>query len=53
LPILLLGKEYWNRVINFEAMVEDGVIEDKDLTLFRFVDSAQEALQVIKKYYDF
>lgn len=53
LPILLLGKEYWNRVINFEAMVEDGVIEEKDLDLFQFVDSAEEALQAINKYYNF
>jgi len=53
LPILLLGKEYWNRVINFEAMVEEGVIEEKDLTLFQYVDSAEEARQAIKKYYNF
>ncbi|MDA3868661.1 MAG: TIGR00730 family Rossman fold protein, partial [Gammaproteobacteria bacterium] len=51
-PILLLGSAYWRRIINFEAMVEEGTIDEKDLGLFRFVDTAVEAWQVIKKYYD-
>lgn len=50
-PILLLGSEYWQRVINFEAMVEEGTIDEQDLALFKFVDSADEAWQVIKAYY--
>ena len=50
-PILLLGSEYWQRIINFQVMVEEGMIEEKDLALFQFVDSAEEAWQVIKKYY--
>lgn len=52
-PILLLGSEYWQRIINFEAMVEEGVIAEEDLALFQFVDSAEEAWQIIKKYYNF
>lgn len=50
-PILLLGSEYWQRIINFEVMVEEGMIEEKDLALFQFVDTAEEAWQKIKKYY--
>ena len=52
-PILLLGREYWQRIINFEAMVEEGVVDEDDLTLFQFVDSAEEAWKVIKKHYNF
>jgi uncharacterized protein (TIGR00730 family) len=52
LPVVLLGKQYWHRVINFKVMVEEGVIEEKDLTLFQFVDTAEEALHIIKKHYD-
>lgn len=52
-PILLLGSEYWQRIINFEAMVEEGVVDEEDLTLFQFVDSAEEAWKVIKKHYNF
>ena len=51
-PIILLGSEYWQRIINFEAMVEEGVIDEEDLALFQFVDSAEEAWKIIKKYYN-
>ena len=51
-PIILLGSEYWQRIINFEAMVEEGVIDEEDLALFQFVDSAEEAWKLIKKYYN-
>jgi uncharacterized protein (TIGR00730 family) len=43
LPIVLLGRSYWQRVINFDAMVEDGTIDAADLSLFSFVDTAEEA----------
>jgi len=51
-PILLLGSAYWRRIINFEALVEEGAIDEEDLKLFEFVDSAEEAWQLIKTYYD-
>ena len=50
-PILLLGSEYWQGIINFELMVEEGTVDEQDLALFKFVDSADEAWQVIKAYY--
>ena len=51
-PILLLGKAYWRRVINFEELVNEGTIGEEDLDLFEYVDSAEEAWQVIKTHYD-
>ena len=50
-PVLLLGKSYWQRIINFEALVEEGAIDEKDLELFQYVDSAEEAWALIKSYY--
>jgi uncharacterized protein (TIGR00730 family) len=50
-PVLLLGREYWQRIINFEAMVEEGTIDEEHLALFEFVDSAEEAWRIIKAYY--
>ncbi len=50
-PIVLLGSEYWQRIINFEVMVEEGVIDEEDLALFQYVDTAEEAWQIIKNYY--
>ncbi len=41
-PIILYGKEFWNEVINFRALVEWGVISEEDLDLFRVCDSVEE-----------
>ena len=51
LPIMLFGREYWNRVVNFEALVEEGVIAPDDLDLFRFVETAEEAWDYVCGYY--
>lgn len=48
LPILIFGKEYWSRLINFDLMVEDGMISPKDVQLFRYVDTAEEAWALIQ-----
>ncbi|MDE3120480.1 MAG: TIGR00730 family Rossman fold protein [Paracoccaceae bacterium] len=46
-PILLFGRGYWNRVVNFQALVEAGTIAARDLELFRFVETVEEALEVM------
>lgn len=51
IPILLFGREFWNRVINFEALVEEGTIGRKDLDLFRFCETAEEAWGHIAGFY--
>jgi uncharacterized protein (TIGR00730 family) len=48
IPVLLFGREYWQRIIDFEAMVEEGVIEPKDLEIFSYVESAEEAWRVLE-----
>jgi uncharacterized protein (TIGR00730 family) len=48
LPILIFGREFWNKVVNFEALVDDGMIATEDLELFHFVDTAEEAWDCIK-----
>jgi len=47
--IVLYGSEFWNEIINFEALVRHGVIAESDLGLFRFADSPGEALRVLKE----
>ncbi len=42
-PVLLFGRDYWTRLINFELMVEEGVISPEDLKLFSIVDDAEDA----------
>ena len=42
-PVLLFGREFWTKLINFEQLVETGMISALDLQLFRFVETAEEA----------
>lgn len=51
LPILLMGRRYWQRVLHLEAMVEEGVISENDLQLVEIVDTAAEAWDRIRGYY--
>lgn len=49
IPILLFGRGFWERVINFDALVEEGTISAKDLDLFQFVETAEEAWDIISQ----
>ncbi|WP_170457342.1 TIGR00730 family Rossman fold protein [Ruegeria arenilitoris] len=49
-PFLLFGREFWERVINWEALADAGTISEEDLDLFRFVDTAQEAVDIIERW---
>jgi len=46
--VLVYGKDYWSRLINFQAMVDAGTISAEDLQLFRMVDSPEEGFQVLR-----
>lgn len=46
-PIVLVGREFWRKLINFEWMVETGMISAADLQLFHLVDTAEEAWQIL------
>ncbi|EGJ51521.1 TIGR00730 family Rossman fold protein [Desulfocurvibacter africanus] len=49
IPVLLFGREFWNKVINFEALVEAGTIAARDLKLFQYVETAEEAWTILAK----
>jgi predicted Rossmann-fold nucleotide-binding protein len=40
-PAVLFGEAYWRRIVNFEALVEEGMISAGDLNLFDYADSAE------------
>ena len=46
-PFLLFGEEYWRRIVNWEALAEAGTISPEDLELFRFVETAEDAVAAI------
>ena len=49
IPILLFGQKFWERVINFNALVEEGTISPHDLDLFQYVETAEEAWGIISQ----
>jgi hypothetical protein len=51
IPVLLYGREFWERVVNFEALAEEGVIGRKDLELFHFVETAQEGWDYVRNWW--
>lgn len=50
-PIVLFGSEFWKKLVNFDALVEQGTISEADLKLFHYVDEPQQAWDVIKAFY--
>lgn len=46
-PFLLFGRDFWERIINWQALAEAGTISPEDLELFRFVETAEEAVALI------
>ena len=49
IPVLLFGKNFWERIINFSALVEEGTISSEDLKLFVYVETAEEAWKLISE----
>lgn len=52
MPVLLFGRDFWSRMINFDTLVEEGMISEEDLQLFQYVETAEEAWQAIAHFYE-
>lgn len=50
-PIILYGREYWDKLINFQFMADEGVIADEHLQLIEYAESPQEAWDIISRYH--
>jgi len=48
IPVLLFGQDYWERIINFPALVEEGVINRSDLEIFSYVETAESAWAILE-----
>jgi uncharacterized protein (TIGR00730 family) len=51
IPVLFYGRDFWNRVVNFEALCEEGVIGPRDLKLFHFVETAEEGWDIVQEFW--
>lgn len=47
--VLIYGRKYWDRVLSFQAMVEDGMVGPADLSLFQFADTPEEAFRLVRE----
>ena len=48
IPIILFGRSYWEKVINFQFLSDMGLIGENDLSIFQYADTAKEAWEIIK-----
>ncbi|UCE04151.1 MAG: TIGR00730 family Rossman fold protein [Candidatus Latescibacterota bacterium] len=51
LPVVLFGRDFWEKAIDFEFLAQEGTISWKDLDLFRFAETAAEAWEKIQAYH--
>ena len=48
-PVVLFDRAYWTRIINFPALVEEGMVSAEHCELFEFADTAEEAWRSIER----
>ena len=51
IPVILVGREFWSSVVNFKALASYGVIDNDEARTCHIVDTAQEAWDIIAKFY--
>lgn len=47
MPVVLIGRDFWSRAIDFNFLVEEGVIDQDDITLFQIADCSEQAIQIV------
>jgi len=53
IPIILFGRKYWDRVIDFQFLADEGVVADDDLDLIDYAETPQEAWDIISQFHDY
>jgi predicted Rossmann-fold nucleotide-binding protein len=51
IPIILFGRQYWDSIIDFQRLADEGVIADEHLQLIDYAESAEEAWQIIHEFH--
>ncbi|MCY1126549.1 TIGR00730 family Rossman fold protein [Frigidibacter sp. RF13] len=50
IPVLLFGRAFWEKVVNWQALADAGTISPEDLDLFKYVETAEEAIAEIDRF---
>jgi len=51
IPVILFGRDYWERLIDFDVFVEEGTISPVDIELFQYAETAQETWEIISEFH--
>jgi uncharacterized protein (TIGR00730 family) len=52
IPVILIGRDFWSKAVNFEYLADEHMIAREDLSLFHVVEHAYEAIEVINSFYE-
>jgi len=50
-PIIIFGRDYWDKLVNFQFLADEGTIDDSDLDHFRYADTAEQAWEMIQRFH--
>jgi hypothetical protein len=51
IPIILFGREYWEKALDFQFLADEGTIDDQDLDLLSYAETPEEAWQIIRQFH--
>jgi len=51
-PVIIFGREYWEKIVDFQRLADEGAIDDQDLELFRYAETPEEAWEVIRSFHE-
>lgn len=51
IPVVLFGAAFWQRAVDFEFLISEGMISEEDRALFSVVETAEQAIEVLHKFY--
>jgi uncharacterized protein (TIGR00730 family) len=51
IPIILFGREYWEKAVKFQFLADEGTIDDQDLDLISYAETPEEAWQIIRQFH--
>ncbi len=52
IPVILFGREYWDKIVNFQALADEGVISDEHLSLITYAETPEEAWNIVANFHD-
>ena len=50
-PVILVGKAFWAQMIHFEQMIEFGVIDEEDMKMIHFAETAEQTWKIVQDHY--